>query len=260
MRFVLTISFLVCFLGSQAQYKNAVKTNLTGLGLQLYSLQYERMLSENLSFNNTFFYRPKVDIPFGTAIDNLAKDKGVGLTGLKFDHIFMDEAKMGVKGWSPEFRWYFGKKNNRPFVGLFGMFEKFDMQVPAELLVKKSIDDQNDLYLDVKIPINFTFETLSGGLLIGWQFNWNRIGLDFVLVGPHFGKSTNFFAQGKNEAIVGLKEHEKEFLLENVKERFGLQDKYFSMDITDTSAEIRSVKPVPYFGIRAVGLNLSYRF
>ena len=39
-----------------------------------------------------------------------------------------------------------------------------------------------------------------------------------------------------------------------------VQIKYFNMEITDQSAEIKSVRSVPYLGIRGVGFNLSYSF
>jgi len=253
-------SFLVCFclwmpgilLG---QYKNSVRYNLTGTALNIYSLQYERQLTPRLAFNNTFFLRPKTDIQFGGFIDDLAKKHGVGLTGFKFEHIFMDEAKVGVKGYSPELRYYFGKKKNRSFIGLFGMYEYFDMKVPAELGVIKG-----EQYFEVKLPVNFTFSTLSGGILIGKQFVWDRIGLDVVLIGPHIGTADKFYAFGQSSNLQGLNEEEKWYVKAKSRERFGLRDKYFNMELIEDRAEIKSIKPVPYFGIRAVGVNLSYRF
>jgi hypothetical protein len=244
---------LLVLLGPVAfgQYKNSFKFNLTGAPFNLYSIQYERKLNSNISFNNTFFYRLKSGIPFGEFIDKVAKERGVGLTGIKFEYIFMNEAHVGVKGYSPELRFYFGKSKHRPFVGVFGMIEDFDMQVPAELLVKN---------MEVKVPIDFTFTTLSGGILIGKQFQWDRIGLDIVIIGPHLGVANDFMAFGRNSAIQNLSDHDKNEVKEQVKQRFGLRDKYFTMDITDESAEIKSIRSVPYFGIRGVGLNLSYSF
>ena len=81
-----------------------------------------------------------------------------------------------------------------------------------------------------------------------------------VVIGPHIGTANNFLAFGSNSAIQGLSEQDKYEVKERVKERFGLKDKYFNMEITDESAEIKSVRSVPYFGIRGIGLNLSYSF
>jgi len=238
-----------------AQYKNSVRLNLTGAALNLYSIQYERQLSPRLAFNNTFFYRPKTNIPFGGFIDDLAKKHGVGLTGIRFEYIFMDEAQVGIMGYSPELRYYLGKKKNKAFIGLFGMYESFDMKVPALVGVSK-----DGHYYDVKLPINFTFRTFSGGILVGKQFTWNRVGLDVVLLGPHLGVADDFYAHGENENLQGLNEGEKQFVKDKIKERFGLKDKYFNMELNDNAAEIKSVRPVPYLGIRGLGFNLSYRF
>lgn len=238
-----------------AQENNTVRLNVAGTALKIYSVQYERKLSSNLAFNNTFFFRPKSAIPFGNFIDNMAKEHGVGLTGIKFDHIFMDEAEIGVKGYSPELRYYFGEKRHRTFVGVFGMYENFDMKVPAEIGVMKE-----NRYFEVKLPINFTFRTLSGGILIGRQFTWNRVGLDLVFIGPHIGSAHKFYAFGQNSHLLGLTEDEKQFVKDRIRERFGLKDKYFSMELNENTAEIKSIRPVPYLGIRGIGVNLSYRF
>lgn len=252
--------FLLCFclwIPSPlfGQYNNSVRFNVAGAALNIYSLQYERQLTSRWSFNNTFFLRPKSDIPFGGFIDNFATKHGVGLTGLKFEDIFMDEAQVGVKGYSPELRYYLGKKKNKPFIGLFGMYEDFDMKVPARIGVMKE-----NRYFEVKLPINFTFRTFSGGILVGKQFTWNRVGLDLVFIGPHIGSAGKFYAFGQNDNLQGLTEDEKQFVKGSIRERFGLKDKYFSMEINDDAAEIRSIRPVPYLGIRGLGVNVSYRF
>ncbi|MCP9747198.1 DUF3575 domain-containing protein [Lacihabitans sp. CS3-21] len=255
MRFFVFFLLLGISLSVFSQQKNAIKFNVAGPLTQTYSLQYERILTKKISFNNTFFYRQKSLIPFGNQVDTLAKRYGVGLTGIKFKYIFMDEAKVGVKGYAPELRFYLGKKKNRPFVALFGQYEDFDMAVPASLSVL-----YKGLIVDVKTPVNFTFNTLSGGLLIGKQWKWNRMGLDLVVIGPHFGKAKAFYAVAQTELLSKLSEAEKMYLKDKIIERFGLSGQYFALDIAGEKAEIKSVKPVPYLGIRGLGVNLSYSF
>lgn len=251
--------FLLLSTTAFGQYKNSVKFNVVGATMNLYSLQYERMLTKNVSFNNTFFYRSKSDIPFSNAIDKFAKSHGVGLTGIKFEYIFMNEAQVGLKGYSPEFRFYMGKKKHRPFIGVFGIYEDFDMRVPAEIEVLKHYEG-HAVPFEVTLPINFTFNTLSGGVLVGKQFVWNKVGLDIVIIGPHIGVANDFYASGKNEYIIGLNAEEKDYVEQRLKARFGLRDKYFMMDLKEDGAEIQSVRKVPYLGIRGVGFNLSYNF
>lgn len=252
--FVFLILSSISFSGF-SQQKNAIKFNVAGPLTQTYSLQYERMLTKKLSFNNTFFYRQKSLIPLGTQVDTLAKRYGVGITGIKFKYIFMNEARVGVRGYAPELRYYIGKKKNRPFVALFGQYEDFDMAVPASLSVL-----YKGLIVDVKTPVNFTFNTISGGLLGGKQWKWNRMGVDLVIIGPHFGKAKAFYAVAQTELLSKLSEDEKVYLKDKITERFGLSGEYFALDIAGEKAEIKSVKPVPYLGIRGLGLNLSYSF
>ena len=254
-RFLFFFFFVTLSFSGFSQNKNAVKFNVAGPLSQTYSLQYERMLGKKLAFNNTFFYRQKSLIPLGAQLDTVAKRHGVGLTGIKFKYIFMNEANVGVKGYSPEFRYYIGKKKNKPFVALFGQYEDFDMRVPASLAVR-----YNGLYVDVKTPVNFTFQTLSGGIMVGKQWKWNRMSLDFVILGPHFGKAKAFYAVAQTELLSKLSEDEKIYLKDKIVERFGLSQKYFSLDLAGEKAEIKSVRSVPYLGIRGFGLNLGYSF
>jgi len=255
MRFLVFLLLSFVSFSVFSQQRNAIKFNVAGPLTQTYSLQYERMLTKKISFNNTFFYRQKSLIPLGTQVDTLAKRYGVGITGIKFKYIFMNEARVGVKGYAPELRYYIGKKKNRPFVALFGQYEDFDMAVPASLAVL-----YKGFVVDVKTPVNFTFNTLSGGLLVGRQWKWNRMGIDLVILGPHFGKAKAFYAVAQTELLSKLSEDEKVYLKEKITERFGLSGEYFSLDIAGEKAEIKSVKPVPYLGIRGLGVNLSYSF
>lgn len=61
------------------------------------------------------------------------------------------------------------------------------MTVPANLAVK-----YKGITADLKVPVDFTFKTYSAGILIGKQFNWRRLGIDLVVIGPHFGKAKTF--------------------------------------------------------------------
>ena len=196
MRFFIVFLVLLTTSSSFAQYKNSIKFNVAGPLSQLYSAQYERKIGNHFSFNNTFFYRQKSLIPLGVQVDTLAKRHGVGITGIKFQYIFMNEARLGVKGYSPELRYYIGKKKNRAFVSIIGQYEDFDMSVPASLAIL-----YKGLVVDAKVPVNFTFNTLSGGLLVGKQFQFNRIGLDLVIIGPHFGTANAFYGLAETELL-----------------------------------------------------------
>lgn len=258
MKFTLFFLFVLSWSLSFAQidFKNSIKFNVIGPASQLYSVQYERKVSEHWAFNNTVFYRQKSLIPFGLQIDSLAKRHGLNSIGIKFQYIFMNEARMGVFGYSPELRYYFGQNKNRFFVSAFGQYENFDMNVPISLAVKVK-----NLFLnDVRTPIDFNFQTLSGGLLIGKQFKWNRCGLDFVIFGPHFGKARKFNAINTSDLFSEFSAEDLLYLESKIVDRFGFTEEYFSLEITNKKVEIKSIKPIPYFGIRGFGFNFYYTF
>ena len=73
MRFFVFFLLLGISLSVFSQQKNAIKFNVAGPLTQTYSLQYERILTKKISFNNTFFYRQKSLIPFGNQVDTLVK-------------------------------------------------------------------------------------------------------------------------------------------------------------------------------------------
>ena len=215
------------------------------------------MLTPNWSFNSTFFYRKKSQIPLGTQFDKLAKKHSLGLTGVDFEYIFVDLAQIGVKGYSPEIRRYFGYKDNRWFVGLFGQFEDFDANIPASLEAR--YDGQ--IYTLDKVPINFDIRTISGGLLVGKQFRFGeRLSLDLVIIGPHFGKARKVYAAVETSILSRLNEGDRLFLRDKIIERFRLSDEYFDVTVGDEKAEINAFKKVPYLGIRGVGLNVGFSF
>ena len=231
--------------------------NLAGAAFQLYALQYEHSLGSNWSFNNTFFYRPTQNIPFGTAADKVAKKHGLGFTGVDFEYIFVDQAKMGVKGYSPELRYYIGQKKNRAFLGFFGQIEDFDAVIPASLEVRY----EGQIVELSKVPITFDIQTLSGGILIGKQFNFGqRITLDIVLIGPHLGKGQKVYAVVEQSLLSRLNENDKAYLKDKIINRFKLNTDFYDVHVSDDKAEINAFQKVPYVGIRGLGFNLGIRF
>jgi hypothetical protein len=257
LRKLLLISFLLPLsLLAQNDFKNSFKVNGVGAVTGIISVQYERVLSPNFSFNNTFFYRAQNSIPFGSEFDKLAKKHSLGITGVDFENIYVDLAKIGIKGYSPELRYYFGYKKSRFFLGLFGQYEDFDALIPASLEARYD----GTVYVLDKVPVDFDIKTISGGILIGKQFNFGeRIVLDFVIIGPHFGKANTVYAKVETSILSRLNESDKLFLRDKIIERFRLSDSYFDVTVGDQKAEINAFKQVPYLGIRAVGLNVGIR-
>lgn len=237
-------------------HRDALKVNLVSPLVSLYSAQYEKNLTRGVSFLLTGFYRPQKNIPFGTQLDNVAKNRGLGITGVDFQYIYVDKAQIGVKGISPELRFYLGKSKNRAFVSIFGQYEAYNMNVPASLLVNYRGQDN-----EVESPIDFVINTLSGGALIGKQFRFGeRFGVDIVLIGAHFGKANRVDATVNQGLLAMLSEDEKAVLKQRIVERFKLDETYYDTAVGSDKATVTAKRQVPYFGIRGAGVNLSYYF
>jgi len=249
------LGYTLCFSQNKEIHNDAIKVNLAAAATKIYSVQLEKGLTKHLSFTLTGFYRQKSGFLFSEQMDRLAKSRGLGLTGVDFEYIFIDQAQIGVKGFSPELRYYIGNKPSRFFVSLFGQMENFDMTVPASLKAKIRGDE-----FEFKAPVDFNIKTMSGGILIGRQFRWNRFGVDFVIIGPHIGKARDVKAEAISSLLGELTEDEKAYLRQSVIERFKLDQSLYGVSVGDEQADIKSVKKVPYFGLRGLGLNLFYYF
>ena len=237
--------------------KNSFKVSLPGIYSKIYAAQYERVLTKNLSLNTTVFYRPETSIPFGQEIDKIAKRHGLGITGVNFENLAIDLSQIGVKGFSPELRYYFGQRKNRTFVAAFGQYEKFDAIIPASLQARY----QNQVVELSKVPIDFDIRTISGGLMIGRQWRPAKwLAVDFVLIGPHLGKGQKVYAVVQNPLLSRLDESDKEYLREKIIERFQLNEDYYEVSVADDKAEINAYRKVPYLGIRGFGVNLGVYF
>jgi hypothetical protein len=237
------------------EFKNSLKINVTALAGQLYSAQYERKIKKNLALNITGFFRQKSLIPFGVMVDTLAKRYGLGITGIKFQHIFMNEAKVGTFGISPEIRKYFGSKKHRWYTSAYGQFQQYDVNVPAAFAIK-----YGSLYVDAKAPADFQFTSLGAGVLFGKSFDFNRLGLDITLLGAHFGNADKFKASVSNELIGKLNTEDKNYIKSKIEERFGLNPTYFDIKIEGSEANIANIKKIPYLGLRGIGFNLRFNF
>lgn len=234
--------------------KHAVKVNALGLAAGLGSVQYERMLNPQWSLSGTLFGRMKSNIPLGSAMDNLANRYGGSIIGVNFEYIQVDRSQIGFWGFSPEVRRYFGRNNTRFFLGGFYQFERLDLTVPADLVIQL-----NDQFYNSIIPVSFDVTTSSVGILPGIQFRKGRWGVDWTILGPRVGYATYLQANAQQSLLNRLSEEEKRFLIEGVKERFRLSDDYFSVSITESNAEIKAIRRVPYWLVRGFGLNISYQ-
>ncbi len=234
--------------------KHSIKVNALGLAGGLGSIQYERMLHPLWSVTGTFFGRFKSDVPLGSTLNSLANRYGESIIGVNFEYIQVDRSQIGLVGFSPEIRRYFGKKNTRFFLSGFYQYENLDLTVPADLVIQL-----NEQFYNSIIPVSFDVKTSSFGLLPGIQFRKGRWGVDWTILGPRTGHATYLQANAQQSLLNRLSDEEKQFLIQGVKERFKLSDEYFLVGIEGSNANISAIKRVPYWLVRGFGVNVSYQ-
>jgi hypothetical protein len=258
-----TVVLLFIFLGfwgvvlgqHKADYQKAIKVNLLGPITGLYSAQFEANASKRVSFVLTGFYRQESTIPFAAEINSLAKSQGLGISGVNFEYIFIDQAKIGLKGISPEFRIYLSKRKHPSFIGIFGQYTDIDMLVPASLPVIF-----RGQFAEIITPIDFKIQSITGGILFGKSFRFGRIGIDTVIIGGQAGQAYNLNAEVNQSLISMFSDEEKESLRRGVIDRFGINEDYYDTKIVESGASLNEKRRVPFFGIRGAGLNLAYYF
>ncbi len=231
--------------------KSAFKLNIVGAAAQLYSGQFEQMLGKYLSVSLTGYYRDKREIPLGNTLNSLAGRYGEQIIGINFEYVQFEKAKVGVKGISPEIRYYFGTKQTRPFLSIYAHAEEFDLNIPSEL----DILFQDKVYSSI-IPIDFAVQSTSAGIMLGYQFRKGKWGVDWTIIGPRFGYASSLFAQANQSLLERLSDSEKEFVIDDIYAKYRLNKSYFQVNIDGTRAEIRNLKPIPIGIIRGFGLNI----
>lgn len=251
------ISASVCDVSAQhveefyVRNKSAVKINALGAAARLYSVQAEQMIGKNVSVSLTGYYRNKKEIPFGNTLNSLAGRFGDNIIGINFEYVQFDKAEVGIRGISPEIRYYFGQKESRPFFSVYAHAEKFNLNIPSEI----SILFQDKIYSSI-IPIDFAVQSTSAGIMIGYQFRKGRWGVDWTILGPRFGYASSLFAEANQSLLERLSDSEKEFVINDVYTKYRLNKSYFLVTIDGSKAEITNLKPIPIGIIRGFGLNI----
>ncbi len=157
--------------------KNIIKINATNLFFKNFDFQYERLLNGHWSV----LYGVRIQ-PFGTfpGQGTLKRDVNTGNDVSDFDRENFSSSNLSL---TPELRYYFGSQSGKGFY--VGAFFKYNYYTAK---------DFNLTYVEsptssVVVPIGGNFNTYSGGLVVGRQFELgSRFTLDLFL-GGHLGKA-----------------------------------------------------------------------
>lgn len=236
------------FVLAQKKDDNAIKINLPALFFKNFSLQYEKAIDKKHSFAVAIRYRPESKIPFQKAISDLFTDTTIRL----------DLAKLGNIGITPEYRFYLGKKGVMEsfYLGLFISYNYYSGDAPINYWAYNS---QTNQFIAKVAVFKGHINTLTAGLQVGAQWKLsNKLSLDWWIVGLNYGiNSGDFKYRGTLTADEQVTLNEVK--LKPMKE---LLSSVVNIDLYEPAnpngAAFKSSGQ--WFGIRAMGVNLGYRF
>jgi hypothetical protein len=232
--------------------KNAVKINLSSLAFRNYHIQYERKLAKKLSMNLGFRFMPDGGLPMESLIRNYFPDI--------FENQYVDIGKFTASNFSitPELRWYLSRKAMKGFyIAPYARYTSFDLGLPLRYTYDQDPGPLTNNVTKTAI-FNGKINSFSGGLMFGTQFSLGkRLVLDIWWLGGHFGSSN-----GDLDLITSLPTQEERDAVRDVIDQYKQDVKPFEYErvgpVTATGAKIQSSGP--WAGIRALGINLGFRF
>lgn len=164
--------------------RNIFKVNLTGILLNNYGFQYERVLNKKISLALQYRFMPESGIPYKSFVQKKVGDDDPNTTKI------IDEFTMSNFAITPELRIYLSKKGYgsgfyiAPFYR-YASFSSNDLNV--------FYTDDNNVEQSMKLSGKLTSNT--GGILLGVQSTLSRhVILDISFFGPHFGAGSGNFS------------------------------------------------------------------
>jgi Protein of unknown function (DUF3575) len=226
---------------------NIIKINLSALTTGTFSFQYERAISNKISWAMGVKFRPSASLPFRSTLKSLLDtlSEGAGID-------FVNNAKVGGYAITPEIRFYFGRGAMHGFyVAPFLRYERNNLNA-----WRYTFKTPNKT-----IIIDFTGNQtgIGGGLQIGSHFNLsNKVSLDLWLVGPYV--FANKIDVNSVTDLSDKTDQELEDVRKDIK-RYAedyLPGHTVNVAIRKDGARMDARGTAP--GIRALGLAIGYRF
>lgn len=227
--------------------KNLVKINLLALTVGNFSLQYERLITKKTVVALSAGITPERGIPFystfeGSIDDQDTKDQ---LKGIKYSNYSI----------TPEIRFYLGKEGFKGFyIGIFGRYTSYDIKFPLQYedLASNIPGIPANLVPKEKIDLDGNIRAFSGGITLGAQWKLsNKLYLDWLIIGPHFGGSKGDLKA--NKKLTAIEQQE----IKDAIAELDIPMLDYTYEVNDDGARMRF--DGPWAGIRT-SLGLGYRF
>ncbi len=223
--------------------QNFIKTNLTGILLKNYSLQYERTLNRKISVALQYRIMPTTGIPFKSTVLKIVGDDDPDTKKI------IEDFKLSNYAITPEVRIYLSKKGYGQgfYVAPFYRYASFTSNDFNVFYTDDSNNEQS-----IKLSGNLTSNT--GGFLLGVQKTYRKhVVLDIWLLGPHYGSGKGDFDGISSRQLSTNEQDVLRRELENID--IPLTDKTVSVNSSGASLKLNG----PWGGIRS-GLSLGIRF
>jgi hypothetical protein len=252
--------FCVCFsffCFSQESKPSVLKLNLSALTLGAYSLQYEKVLGNRISFALGVGYRPVKKIPFATTVEKYIDAADSRIDYISLANVKKAESTMGTFNLTPELRFYLGKNKSAPigpYLSVFGRYNSYFGKAPVfvDMMYKET-------FARVILPVDTQIKTYSGGLMFGYQFRLGtRFTFDWFIIGGHYGKVT-VHGESKQD-LSGYDEQFIKDLRAKIIDTFKINEQYLALEVDKQGVRIDNARNLTLLNLRGLGFNIGYKF
>jgi len=247
---ILMLTSLNSYSQEHVQYfkKNNLKVNISSIVLKTYSTSFERMISNRVSVQ-IGYSKNLYNNFFKTSIG----EKLVSIAGLEEDYEkYYSDYKTGNYSFTGEIKVYLS--NEKPmqglYCGVYGRYTRIDLDNINFTFETSNGDGFN-------VPLINNLKGFGGGFLLGVQcLIKERITLDFYILGAHYGKLNGSLKSNKD--LSGLTDSDKMELKQDIEDFKILSKNYVTVDVYDDG--LNGKINGPFFGTRAGGINIGFRF
>lgn len=228
---------------SMTRQMNFVKTNLAGIILKNYSLQYERILSRKFSVAVQYRMMPESTIPFQKLILEQVGNDDPDTKKV------IEDFRLSNYAITPEVRFYVGKKGyGRGFY--IAPFYRYASFTTNDLNIFYTDENENES----SVKLSGKFSSNTGGIMFGMQhFLGKHIVMDTWLLGPHFGSGMGNFTGASSSALSQSEQDDIRQQLEDID--IPLTNKTVNVNANNASLKLDG----PWGGLRW-GISLGFKF
>lgn len=226
---------------SNISKKNIIKLNLSSLVFKNISLQYERVLSRKTSVALGIGIMPKSGLPFAKTLkDRFGSNSDAARA--------IDDTKLSNFSITPEFRFYLGKKAPKGFyIAPFARYNTLKLDQMYRFTTSNNVNH----VANIKGSIN----NFGGGLLFGAQWNLTKsLTLDWWIAGPIVGSTKGTLVGTDPQNIqpqdrANIKNDIEDVNLPGTKVTATVEQNKITANLSG-----------PYYGLRAFGIVLGFKF